>query len=105
MDEAKKGVLTTLVVQELWASAGSFVLFVIVEAAAITTVSGQILSASSIVVYDIYQTYIAPFKSLPLPENKDMSMPMRRAIRTEEYLEYDKRSVVLKHVVVVRTDP
>ncbi len=50
----------------------------------------QVLAAASIVIYDIYQTYISPFRATPVPDTKQISVRMQRAIKNEEYLEYDK---------------
>ncbi len=76
-------------------------MFVIIMVALITTAGAEVLSASSIIVYDIYQTYIAPFRQAQVPDSKQINLRMQRAIRNEEYLEYDRRCVVLKHVVVI----
>ena len=80
---------------------GDFLLYVLIIIAVITTASSEVLAASSVIVYDIYQTYIAPFRTTPITESKIMSTRMQKAIMNEEYLEYDRRCVVLKHVVVV----
>ena len=45
---------------------------------------------SSVIIYDIYQTYISPFRPTPVPDTKQISVRMQRAIKNEEYLEYDK---------------
>ncbi len=81
--------------QVLWGSdkAGSFLIFVIVMIAIITTGAAQVLSASSIIVYDIYQTYIAPFRIHPVPENKQVTLRMQRAIRNEVIM-YDIYAVI-----------
>ena len=50
----------------------------------------QVLGLSSIIIYDIYQTYVAPFRPTPVPDTKQISVRMQRAIKNEEYLEYDK---------------
>ena len=42
--------------------AGDFALFCITMTAVITTVSSEVLGCASIIVYDIYQTYISPFR-------------------------------------------
>ena len=50
----------------------------------------QVLAMSSVIIYDIYQTYISPFRPTPVPDTKQISVRMQRAIKNEEYLEYDK---------------
>ena len=87
--------------QALMGNTGSFLILVLVLVAVITTAASEVLSISSIIIYDIYQTYISPFRASPVPEDKEMSIRMQRAIQNEEYLEYDRRSVWLKHVVVI----
>ena len=49
----------------------------------------------------LLQAYVAPFTAKPIPPDRQMSMRVQRAIRNEEYLEYDRRCVILKHVVVI----
>ena len=95
------GMAPMYVAQTLMGTTGTFLMLAVVLASTVSTASAQVLSTSSLIIYDIYQTYISPFKPSPVPEDKQMSVRMQRAIRNEEYLEYDRRSVWLKHVVVV----
>ena len=87
--------------QRIHKETGDFLFFVMILVCVVTTASAEVLASSSIIIYDIYQTYIGPFMATPIPDNKHMTVRMQRAIRNEEYLEYDRRCVILKHVVVV----
>lgn len=59
---------------------GSFLVFVLTMVAVVTTCSGQVLSASSIVMYDVYQTYIAPFRE-NVTRDHTMNVRAVKAIR------------------------
>jgi len=100
-EEMREGLIPVFVSRLLLGRTGDFIIFTLTMAALVTTAASQVLGASSIIVYDIYQTYIAPFRSTPVSDQTNVSPRMRRAILNEEYLEYDRRSMVLKHVVVV----
>ena len=51
-----------MVAQKLMGNTGDFLMYVVMMVSAITTLAGEVLATSSIVVYDIYQTYITPFR-------------------------------------------
>jgi Na+/proline symporter len=55
------GLLPIVTSQRLMGKTGDWLMFVFMLVAVVTTVSGEVLSASSIVIYDIYQTYVTPF--------------------------------------------
>lgn len=93
--------LPAIISNRLMDKAGDFLFFTMTMVAVIITAANEVLAVSSIIIYDIYQTYIAPFRPTPIPDNRDVSVRMQRAIKNEEYLEYDRRCVVLKHVVVI----
>ena len=95
------GFLPVVVSQRLLQNTGDFMMFAMTMAVTITTAASQVLAASSIVVYDIYQTYISPFRGSTIPAEKELTVGTKRAMQNEEYLEYDRRCVVLKHVVVI----
>ena len=56
------GLIPVVTSQKLLGDTGDFVMFTFVMVAVVTTVSGEVLSVASILLYDIYQTYIAPFE-------------------------------------------
>lgn len=76
-------------------------MFILTLVVSVMAASSEVLGISSIILYDIYQTYISPFKPSAITQNKDVAIRTRRAVQNEEYLEYDRRCVVLKHFVVV----
>lgn len=95
------GLLPVYVSQKMLGQTGDFIMFVFTLVCVVTTAAAQVLAVSSIIIYDIYQAYVAPFTAKPIPPDRQMSMRVQRAIRNEEYLEYDRRCVILKHVVVI----
>ena len=48
--------------QKLLGDTGDFVMYTFVMVAVVTTVSGEVLAMASILLYDVYMTYIAPFE-------------------------------------------
>jgi len=56
------GLIPVFVSRLLLGRTGDFIIFTLTMAALVTTAASQVLGASSIIVYDIYQTYIAPFR-------------------------------------------
>ncbi|ELT93697.1 hypothetical protein CAPTEDRAFT_226021 [Capitella teleta] len=95
------GYMPAYVTQKLWDKAGDFMMFMLTLAASVMAACSEVLAISSIIMYDIYQTYVSPFKASEITENKDVAVRTRRAVQNEEYLEYDRRCVILKHFVVI----
>jgi Na+/proline symporter len=56
------GLVTPLVAEKLLGSAGGILVLTMGAMALMSTGSGEVMAISSIVVYDIYQTYIRPFR-------------------------------------------
>ena len=50
-----------LVSQKILGKTGDWLMFTFSMVAVVTAASGEVLSVSSIIIYDIYQTYINPF--------------------------------------------
>jgi len=76
---------------------GGFLMFTLIMTAVVTTLANKILGATSIIIYDIYHTYISPFRT-PLANAHDQVQNLQR---TEDYLRHDRRSTVIKHVTVI----
>lgn len=58
------GFITTIVMEKVLGASGSYLLLMIVFMALMATGSGEVMAISSILVYDIYKTYIGPFRLL-----------------------------------------
>lgn len=56
------GFITPYVVQTLLGKEGVFILLTLLTMTLMSTGSGEVMSASSILVYDIYKIYIRPFR-------------------------------------------
>lgn len=60
------GFITTIVIEKVLGTSGSYLLLMIVFMALMATGSGEVMAISSILVYDIYKTYIGPFRLLKI---------------------------------------
>ncbi|KAK3575937.1 hypothetical protein CHS0354_001140 [Potamilus streckersoni] len=56
------GLVTPLIAEKLLGSAGGILVLTMGAMALMSTGSGEVMAISSIVVYDIYQTYVHPFR-------------------------------------------
>ncbi len=74
---------------------GSFLIFVIIMVATITTASAQVMSVTSIILYDIYQTYWVPFH-----KEKDERVMQINTDR-DLYLAYNERCMILIYAIVI----
>uniref|UniRef100_K1PJ51 Putative urea active transporter 1 n=1 Tax=Magallana gigas TaxID=29159 RepID=K1PJ51_MAGGI len=77
--DMNNGFITTIVMEKVLGASGSYLLLMIVFMALMATGSGEVMAISSILVYDIYKTYIGPFRenlepsTCPLCGNKKNS--------------------------------
>ena len=56
------GYITPFVVRELLGREGCFLLLTMLSMTLMSTGSGEVMSVSSILVYDVYKTYINPYR-------------------------------------------
>ena len=56
------GLVTPLIAETVLGSAGGILVLTMGAMALMSTGSGEVMAMSSIIVYDIYQTYIKPFR-------------------------------------------
>jgi len=56
------GLVTPLIAETVLGSAGGILVLTMGAMALMSTGSGEVMAMSSIIVYDIYQTYIRPFR-------------------------------------------
>lgn len=56
------GLVTVFMAQSTMGLAGSYLVLTMLIMAVMSSGSGEVMAISSIVVYDIYQTHIRPFK-------------------------------------------
>lgn len=61
-EEIDEGFITPFVIQELLGREGSFLLLTMLSMTLMSTGSGEVMSLSSILVYDVYKIYINPFR-------------------------------------------
>lgn len=92
------GFIPIVAAQQIAATTGSFLMYAFLMIAVVTTLSNEILAISSIIVYDIYQTYVSPFT---FPLVAQLPNQVQSLQRTEDYLRYDQRSTIVKHVAVI----
>ncbi|XP_033744244.1 urea-proton symporter DUR3-like [Pecten maximus] len=57
-----QGLVTPLIAEKILGSAGGILILTMGAMALMSTGSGEVMAISSIVVYDIYQTYLRPFR-------------------------------------------
>ncbi|XP_070198051.1 uncharacterized protein [Littorina saxatilis] len=60
--EIDEGLVTPLIAEKVLGSAGGILILTMGAMALMSTGSGEVMALSSIIVYDIYQTYIRPFR-------------------------------------------
>ncbi|ESO89504.1 hypothetical protein LOTGIDRAFT_165098 [Lottia gigantea] len=58
-----EGLVTPLIAEKILGSAGGILVLTMGAMALMSTGSGEVMAISSIIVYDIYQTYIKPFRN------------------------------------------
>lgn len=56
------GYITPFVIRELLGKEGCYLLLTMLSMTLMSTGSGEVMSVSSILVYDIYKIYINPFR-------------------------------------------
>lgn len=56
--------MTPLIAETVLGSAGGILILTMGAMALMSTGSGEVMAMSSIIVYDIYQTYVKPFRLL-----------------------------------------
>ncbi|XP_069128805.1 uncharacterized protein [Argopecten irradians] len=61
------GFITPFVLETLMGSKGGYLLITMVTMALMSTGSGEVMAVSSIIVYDIYRTYVNPFRKSSSP--------------------------------------
>ncbi|KAJ8318387.1 hypothetical protein KUTeg_003478 [Tegillarca granosa] len=61
------GFITPYVMQRLMGQEGGYLLLTMMTMALMSTGSGEVMAMSSIIVYDIYKTYINPYRVCPSP--------------------------------------
>lgn len=70
-----------MVMDKVLGASGSYLLLMIVFMALMATGSGEIMAISSILVYDIYKTYIGPFRLLTV-HCKDFYLKINKHVST-----------------------
>jgi len=66
-DDIKKGLVAPLVAQKLLGTTGEYAMLFLILMAVMSTGSAEVIAVASIVIYDVYQAYICPFK----PDQKE----------------------------------
>ena len=66
-EDVMKGLAAPLVAQKLLGTTGEYAMIFLILMAVMSTGSAEVIAVSSIVIYDVYQAYICPFK----PDLKD----------------------------------
>lgn len=66
-EDVMKGLAAPLVAQKLLGTTGEYAMLFLILMAVMSTGSAEVIAVSSIVIYDVYQAYICPFK----PDLKD----------------------------------
>ncbi|GFS03818.1 urea-proton symporter DUR3-like [Elysia marginata] len=61
-DQIDQGLVTPLIAEKVLGSAGGILILTMGAMALMSTGSGEVMGLSSVIVYDIYQTYIKPFR-------------------------------------------
>ena len=87
------GYVPVFMSNELVGQTGDFMMYSLTLAVVITSCSSEILSISSIIVYDIYQAYIAPFDPAIAPGQSPF---VRRKLEGDEYVDYNRKCVFVK---------
>ncbi|XP_013388210.1 urea-proton symporter DUR3 [Lingula anatina] len=64
--EVDKGLVPPLVAQKLLGTSGEYIILLLILMAVMSTGSAEVIAVASLIIYDIYKTYINPFrKNLP----------------------------------------
>ncbi|KAL8616992.1 hypothetical protein ACOMHN_014163 [Nucella lapillus] len=82
--EIDEGLVTPLIAEKVLGSAGGILVLTMGAMALMSTGSGEVMALSSIIVYDIYQTYIRPFR----PDNGRQVMALSSIIVYDIYQTY-----------------
>merc|ERR1711988_886030 len=61
-DDIKAGLAAPLVAQKLLGSTGEYAMLFLILMAVMSTGSAEIIAVASIVIYDVYRAYVAPFR-------------------------------------------
>ncbi|XP_033744067.1 urea-proton symporter DUR3-like [Pecten maximus] len=61
-DQIDQGLVTPFIAEKILGPTGGILILTILSMALMSTGSGEVMAISSIIVYDIYQTYIKPFR-------------------------------------------
>ena len=61
-DEISAGMVFPVVANTLLGSAGTFLMMILMLFAVMSTGAGQVIAISSMIIYDIYQPYVRPFR-------------------------------------------
>ncbi|XP_055894761.1 uncharacterized protein LOC106053386 [Biomphalaria glabrata] len=64
-----EGLVTPLIAEKILGSAGGILILTMGAMALMSTGSGEVMGLSSVIVYDIFQTYIRPFRNNLLPHH------------------------------------
>lgn len=99
--QAEFGAIPVVVSQQLLGRFGDFMMYSLTLAVVLGAVSSEILSISSIVVYDIYQTYVTSFDFNQV--DTDVSSPCideGQGVGEEAYLRYNRKCVVVQFASV-----
>lgn len=62
MGEIDEGLVTPLIAEKILGGTGGIMILTMGAMALMSTGSGEVMAVSSIIVYDIYQTYVKPFR-------------------------------------------
>merc|ERR1711988_583087 len=62
-DDIKAGLAAPLVAQKLLGTTGEYAMLFLILMAVMSTGSAEVIAVASILIYDVYQAYICPFKS------------------------------------------
>ena len=61
-EDVSKGLAAPLVAQKLLGTTGEYAMLFLILMAVMSTGSAEVIAVASIVIYDVYQAYICPFK-------------------------------------------
>ncbi|XP_069130647.1 uncharacterized protein [Argopecten irradians] len=61
-DQIDQGLVTPFIAEKILGPTGGILILTILSMALMSTGSGEVMAVSSIIVYDIYQTYLRPFR-------------------------------------------
>merc|ERR1719318_2175359 len=66
-EDVMKGLAAPLVAQKLLGTTGEYAMLFLILMAVMSTGSAEVIAVASIIIYDVYQAYVCPFK----PDLKD----------------------------------